>query len=70
MENREKAELLEKGLQHLMGKILDMARISELSERSFKQFERTTKIEFNGLIRLLKDKAFGIVENSNTNKEE
>lgn len=60
MEIKEKAELLELSLQRTMGKVLDLGRISGMSDRSFQQFERTIKIEVNGMIRLLKQELFDI----------
>jgi hypothetical protein len=65
MDNNAKSEFLEKGLQKLMGKVIDMGRMSEMSERAFKQFERSTKIEFNNLIRILKEQVLGIATEEN-----
>lgn len=61
MDNSVKSQFVEKSMQRLMGKILDMGRMSEMSERAFKQYERSTKIEFNNLIRLFKEEIFGEV---------
>ena len=69
MENKDKAEFTERAMQKLMGKVLDLARISEMSERANKQFERTIKIEFNSLIRLLLEQSFGIVNSSGVKSE-
>jgi predicted aldo/keto reductase-like oxidoreductase len=60
MNDKEKCELLEKSLQKLMGDQLDMSRISGMSDRSFEQVERSTKIRFNTTIRLLKEELYGI----------
>jgi hypothetical protein len=59
MDNSAKSEFLEKSMQRLMGKIIDMGRMSEMSERAFKQFERTSKIEFNNHIRVFKEQILG-----------
>jgi predicted aldo/keto reductase-like oxidoreductase len=60
MNDKEKCELLERSLQKLMGDQLDMSRISGMSDRSFEQYERSTKIRFNATIRLLKEELYGI----------
>lgn len=61
MENEKmKAEFTEKAVQKVMGKILDMGRISGMSDRSFEQFQRSTKIECNNLSRILLQELFGI----------
>lgn len=62
MENKGKVEFLEKSMQKLMGEIIDSARISEMSDRAFKQYERTTKIKFNNLIRIFKEHIFDVKE--------
>lgn len=45
-----KAEILSKSVQQVMGKILDLVRISEVSDRAQQQMERTIKVEFHKLI--------------------
>jgi predicted aldo/keto reductase-like oxidoreductase len=65
MTDKEKSELLEKSLQRLMGEVLDMGRISGMSDRSFEQFERTTKIKVNSTIRLLKEELYSIKQEYN-----
>jgi len=62
MDNKGKVEFLEKTMQKLMGEVIDNARMSEMSDRAFKQYERTTKIKFNNLIRLFKEHLFDIKE--------
>lgn len=62
MEDKSKIEFLEKSMQKLMGEVIDNARMSEMSERAFKQYERTTKINFNNLIRMFKEHLFDIKE--------
>ena len=64
MELKEKAEFTEKILQRLMGEILDMGRISEMSERAFKQYERTAKIKFNTVIRMVNEQVFDIKDDN------
>jgi len=39
-----------RSLEKAMGKALDYARISGMSDRSFEQFERTVKHDFNRII--------------------
>jgi hypothetical protein len=54
--------IVRKSLEWVMGSALDLAKISEMSERSYKQFDRTMKdntnraIEFT--INALKDRGF------------
>ena len=69
MNNEQKASILERSLQHLMGEMIDLSRISEMSERAQKQFERTTKIRVNGLIRLLKQEILGISTDNKTQED-
>jgi len=42
--------IFKRSLEKAMGKALDYARISGMSDRSFKQFERTVKNDFNRII--------------------
>lgn len=42
--------LLKRSLEKAMGKALDYARISGMSDRSFEQFERSIKHDFNRII--------------------
>ena len=56
----EKAEWLEQELQRLMGSQLDMARVSGMSDRNFRQYERTTKQTFTAGIKLIKKELLGI----------
>jgi hypothetical protein len=53
-----------------MGDQLDMARISGMSDRSFEQYSRTTKIKFNTNIRLLKEELYNIKTEINKNIKE
>jgi hypothetical protein len=62
MDNKAKVEFLERAMQKLMGKVLDMGRLTEMGDRAFIQFERSTKIEFNSLSRLFKEQFFGVVD--------
>jgi len=62
MDNGAKSEFLEKSLQKLMGEMIDLMRVSEMSERAFLQSQRTTKIKFNGTIRILKEQLLGIFD--------
>lgn len=58
-----KEEWLEQELQKLMGSQLDMARVSGMSDRNFRQYERTTKQTFKAGIELIKQELLGIKEN-------
>jgi len=42
--------IFKRSLEKAMGKALDYGRISGMSERSFKQYERSLKNDFNSII--------------------
>ena len=56
----EKAEWLEQELYKLMGIQLDMARVSGMSDRNFRQFERMTKQTFKTGIKEFKNELLGM----------
>jgi len=52
MPDQKKDYFIKKFLQRLMGSQLDQARLTPMNERQFKQFERTTRNDFNTIIEL------------------
>ena len=49
-------EFIRTTMEHLMGEVLDIARISDMGERQQTQFEKTAKNKFNNYQKLYKDK--------------
>ena len=58
MENRSETKSQKQSrvlIESLMGKMLDIGRMSDMGIRQFEQFERTTKNEFNNVVQYFKE---------------
>lgn len=69
MDNAQKAELMQKSMEKLMGSVIDWARMSQMDERQFNQFARSTKIGFNNTSRFFSQEFFGITKKNENGAE-